>query len=182
MAVTAPVIGFTHPLAGSNGTFSPDVSAMLSRSHFCYTDWNGSPLRDSWRPCSGGAVPRRTEIIWREIQRRIKGLRESDKVKIIEERRLQPNLVPSYQFVYSARGEFYNDDEQRSRCDDQHEEALRTRYRLESLPINSALPRHAEKCAVVRSAALAREIGVENLWLAFSGYWPRALDMLIGTR
>jgi cysteate synthase len=107
--------------------------------------------------------------------------------------------VRSYQLVCPACGKSYNDDGYRLQCDDDHEEAiLRTRYRSENfdvndqvsglaryaswLPINSALPRHAEKCAVFRSDALAREIGMENLWIAFSGYWPeRGVRLETGT-
>ena len=120
-------------------------------------------------------------------------------VNIFGERRLQPSPMRSYQLVCSACGKFYNDDGYRLQCDGEHEEAiLRTRYRSEKfhvndqvsglaryaswLPLNSALPPQADKCAVYRSKALAREIGMENLWIAFSGYWPeRGVRLETGT-
>lgn len=120
-------------------------------------------------------------------------------VNIFGERQLQPSPMRSYQLVCSACGKSYNDDGYRLQCDDDHEEAiLRTRYRSENfqvngqvsglaryaswLPLNSPLPPHADKCAVYRSKALAQEIGMENLWIAFSGYWPeRGVRLETGT-
>ncbi len=118
---------------------------------------------------------------------------------MVEECRPQPSPSRSYQLVCAACGKAYDDDGYRLRCDGEHEEAiLRTRYPVGRfvpngqvsglaryaawLPINSELSDNAERCTVFRSQALAREIGMENLWIAFSGYWPeRGIRFATGT-
>ncbi len=117
---------------------------------------------------------------------------------MVEECR-RPSPGGSHQLVCAACGKAYDDDGYRLRCDGEHEEAiLRTRYpvgrfapnsqvsglaRYASwLPITSQLSDNAERCAVFRSGALAREIGLNNLWIAFSGYWPeRGIRFATGT-
>lgn len=111
----------------------------------------------------------------------------------------RPSPGESHQLVCAACGKAYDDDGYRLRCDGEHEEAvLRTCYpagnfvpngrvsglaRYASwLPINSELSDNAERCVVFRSGALARRIGLENLWIAFSGHWPeRGIRFATGT-
>ncbi|WP_322860348.1 cysteate synthase [Mycobacterium europaeum] len=116
-----------------------------------------------------------------------------------EEHQTRTSLGASYELVCTACGKAYDDDGYRLRCDGEHEDAmLTTRYSTGRfvqngqasglakyaawLPLNSDLLDNAQSCIVFRSEALARELGMENLWIAFSGYWPeRGIQFATGT-
>jgi cysteate synthase len=96
----------------------------------------------------------------------------------------------SYHLTCAACGRHYDDDGLRLRCDSLHAPALlRSAYRDTHfapagraddlarhhawLPIRHALPTRPIAGATFRNAALERALGVRELWIAFSGYYPR---------
>lgn len=104
----------------------------------------------------------------------------------------------SYRLVCSACGAEYGDDGVRLACDNRHEPALlRTVYSAPSfaaeqprddifrfgrwLPVVRTIP-DSPGCVVYRADRLAARIGLGELWVAFSGYWPeRGAEMPTGT-
>ncbi|WP_231990847.1 cysteate synthase [Mycobacterium sp. 852002-30065_SCH5024008] len=118
---------------------------------------------------------------------------------MVEEHVPRTSPGASYELVCTACGDTYVDDGYRLRCDREHEDAvLTTRYpngrfvqngqasglaRYAAwLPINSGLLDNAQSSIVFRSQGLARVFGMENLWIAFSGYWPeRGVRFATGT-
>ncbi|WP_369830327.1 cysteate synthase [Mycobacterium sp. E342] len=118
---------------------------------------------------------------------------------MVEEHQTRTSRDTSHKLVCTACGKSYDDDGYRLRCDGEHEDAvLTTRYPMGRfvqnaqasglaryaawLPLNSGLLDNAQSCIVFRSEALARELGMKNLWIAFSGYWPqRGIRFSTGT-
>lgn len=104
----------------------------------------------------------------------------------------------SYHLVCSACGAEYHDDGLRLSCDGPHEPALlRTAYRSPSftactprdgifrfapwLPVVRTVP-DSPGCVVYSADRLAARIGLDDLQVAFSGYWPeRGAHMPTGT-
>ncbi len=95
-------------------------------------------------------------------------------------------------------GRSYDDDGLRLACDQPHEPSLlRTEYAARTLAVDPAgegamryagwLPlrsptRAFGAPAIFQSAALNRELGMADLWIAFSGYWPqRGATLQTGT-
>jgi cysteate synthase len=96
--------------------------------------------------------------------------------------------MPNYQLVCTACGAAYDDDGSRLQCANDHGPALlRTRYaQRELLPsCADSILRYAcwlpaardvhttARVGVYRSTALAAHLGLRNLWIAFSGWWPQ---------
>lgn len=94
----------------------------------------------------------------------------------------------NYLLVCTACGAEYDDDGSRLQCANEHGPALlRTRYAQRALHPSSAdsILRYAcwlpdardlqttARVGVYRSTALAAHLGLRNLWIAFSGWWPQ---------
>lgn len=105
---------------------------------------------------------------------------------------------PSYRLMCSACGAEYNDDGVRLSCDGSHEPALlRTVYSSPTfaaqapqddifrfgrwLPVIRTIP-NSPSCVVYSAERLAAHMGLDDLWVAFNGYWPEiGADMPTGT-
>lgn len=100
-----------------------------------------------------------------------------------------PKGMERYVLVCAACKRIYADDGLRLHCDEAHEPALlQTRYSPGRIAIDersvglarfsSLLPRRYDPLpqvaysATYRSKVLAQELGLDELWIAFSGYWP----------
>ncbi|MFI8460809.1 cysteate synthase [Kitasatospora sp. NPDC085464] len=102
-----------------------------------------------------------------------------------------------YELVCTLCGARHPDDGLRLDCSEPHAPALlRTDYTAKTmtvqpddgiyryrqwLPVARSVP-GAGRPAVYRSTGLGRALGLEDLWVAFSGYWPeRGADLPTGT-
>ncbi|MBV8435538.1 MAG: cysteate synthase, partial [Candidatus Eremiobacteraeota bacterium] len=97
-------------------------------------------------------------------------------------------MSPSYLLRCTACGAGYQDDGVRLHCDGRHARALlRTEYAQRTLAVDETaggilryeawLPHRNEvepsgSTAIYRSDALGDFLDLQNLWIAFNGYWP----------
>ncbi len=112
---------------------------------------------------------------------------------------MQKKMEAPYLLRCAACGTAYPDDGMRAVCDNEHGPALlRTQYaqvkfevddgalgiwRYASwLPVRRNAVRSRAQTGVFRSMRLARALGLDDLWIAFNGYWPeRGAHLRTGT-